>query len=186
MTHSALYLEETAAICAALDPGAIEALAAALSRVEGRIYLVGLGGSLSNCQHMAADLRKLCGLDAVAPDNLAELTAWANDTEWAALFDGYLARLGDADALFVLSVGGGTPTVSTPISRALLRAKLTSAKVFGIVGPHGGETARHADIVIRIPVPAPERVTPHTEAFQAVLWHCLVSHPFLQKNKTKW
>ncbi len=182
--HAETYLKEVIEICKLIDPDEIESMAAALSKVEGRVYMVGLGGSLANCIHMAADLRKLCGIDAVAPDNIAELTAWANDEGWVHLFDGYLKGLSTLDVLFVLSVGGGTTTVSTPISNALVWASDLGIPIFGIVGPKGGETAKLGRYVINIP--AQERVTPHTEAFQAVIWHLLVSHPLLQKRATKW
>ena len=185
MTHADTYLKETAAICAAIDPDDIERMAQAISEVKGRVYMVGLGGSLANCMHMAADLRKLCDIDAVSPDNLAELTAWANDEGWFRMFDGYRRLLNNEDALFVLSVGGGTETVSAPLTWAIANAFSCGAKVLGIVGPNGGEAAKKGDCVIRIPAPE-GRVTPHTEAFQAVIWHCLVSHPLLQKRPTKW
>ena len=191
MTHADTYLKETAAICAEIDPDDIELMAQALSEVKGRVYMVGLGGSLANCMHMAADLRKLCEIDAVAPDNLAELTAWANDEGMDHIFDGYLSKLNAQDALFVLSVGGGTgyantPSVSLCLTFCTSDAKSRGAKVFGIVGPHGGATAVIGDCVIKVPVSNPKHVTPHTEAFQAVIWHCLVSHPLLQKRRTKW
>lgn len=183
--HAETYLREVGQIAAAIDPAEIERMAKALSKVQGRVYCIGLGGSLANCMHMAADLRKLCNIDAVAPDNLADLTAWANDDEWSALFDGYLSNLRPDGAIFVLSVGGGTNTVSTPITVAVRAAKHLGIPIFGIVGPDGGETAKLGNCVIRIPAPK-YRVTPHTESFQAVVWHCLVSHPRLQKRATKW
>lgn len=186
--HAETYLKEVSEIANLIDPQQIESMAAALSKVEGRVYMVGLGGSLANCIHMAADLRKLCWIDAVAPDNIAELTAWANDEGWEMLFGGYIYMDGPTreDALFVLSVGGGTEEVSTPITVAVCSAKEIGLKIFGIVGPNGGETARLGDHVIRIPVTNDKHITPHTEAFQAVIWHCLVSHPLLQRNPTKW
>lgn len=186
--HSADYLAETSAIALNADlPEQIERMAAALSKIEGRVYMVGLGGSLANCIHMAADLRKLCDIDAVAPDNIAELTAWANDEGWNNFFLGYLDNMrSHEDALFVLSVGGGTDHVSVPIIDAIMKANELTVTTFGIVGPSGGFTAADCDYVIRIPVANPKHVTPHTEAFQAVIWHCLVSHPLLQKRPTKW
>ena len=184
--HAETFMSEVASIASKFDWRQIEMMAEDLSRVEGRIYLVGLGGSLANCSHMAADLRKLCGIDAVAPESMAELTAWANDERWNSLFVGYLERCTNKDALFVLSVGGGTSEVSIPILRSVMFADKKGMKIFGIVGPKGGETAKVGDCVIRIPVDNPKHVTPHTEAFQAVVWHCLVSHPLLQKRPTKW
>jgi D-sedoheptulose 7-phosphate isomerase len=183
--HAEDFLLETEHIAHAIDADKIETMAAALHNIKGRVYCIGIGGSLANCIHMAADLRKLCGIDAVAPSNIAELTAWANDEEFSALFDGYLAHVGKNDALFVLSVGGGTQEVSTPITIACRAAEKLGIPIFGIVGPNGGETRRLGQYVITIPAPE-ERVTPHTEAFQMVIAHCLVSHPLLQKRATKW
>src|ERR1700682_46013 len=140
MTHTEKYMREAMAICNEfiVRDGEIERMAEMLSQVEGRVYMVGLGGSLANCIHMAADLRKLCNIDAVAPDNMAELTAWANDEGLDHIFDGYLSRLTDKDALFVLSVGGGTINVSVGITNATREADGIGALVFGIVGPKGG------------------------------------------------
>jgi D-sedoheptulose 7-phosphate isomerase len=183
--HADEFLKETAQIAFALDRDPIERMAEALSTIQGRVYCIGLGGSLANCIHMAADLRKLCNIDAVAPDNIAELTAWANDEGWLWLFEGFLKGMKTNDALFVLSVGGGTEYVSTPILECLVKAKGFHIPIFGIVGPHGGRTVILGDYIIKIPAPE-GRVTPHTEAFQAVIWHLLVSHPLLQKRKTKW
>lgn len=182
--HAETYLKEVAEITAAIDPAQIEHMAQMLSEVKGRIYCIGLGGSLANAMHMAADFRKLCNLDAVAPDNMAELTAWANDAGWKNLFEGYLASITAQDTMFVLSVGGGTDEVSVPLTEAV-KQNFGGPLIFGIVGPNGGETTRLGDCVIRIPAPE-NHVTPHTEAFQAVIWHCLICHPLLQKRPTKW
>ena len=151
---------------------------------QGVLYVVGLGGSMANAQHMAADLRKLCFIDARSQDNMAEMTARANDTGWSSAFDGLLINIKKEDALFVLSVGGGTHEVSTPITCAILACKATGMEVYGIVGPNGGATKEHGDLVITIP--AKHDPTPHTESFQAVLWHCLVTNPILQKEQMKW
>jgi D-sedoheptulose 7-phosphate isomerase len=188
MTHAETYMREAMAICNEfiVRDGEIERMAKMLSQVEGRVYMVGLGGSLANCIHMAADLRRLCDIDAEAPDNIAELTARANDQGMRDLFADHILCIGEKDALFVLSVGGGTDDVSLAIANAVHYAKESEALVFGIVGPNGGATARLGDCVIRIPVDNPKHITPHTEAFQAVIWHCLVSHPLLQKRPTKW
>lgn len=183
--HARGFFVETMEIADQLDYGEVERMAEALSKITGRIYCIGLGGSLANCMHMAADFRKLCNLDAVAPDNLAELTAWANDEGLPAIFHGYLAHMKPEGALFVLSVGGGTDTVSAAIAIVVRAAKEIGVPIFGIVGPDGGETARLGDYVIRIPAPK-DRVTPHTEAFQAVIWHALICHPLLQKRKMTW
>lgn len=184
--HAFGFMNEARRICGEIDTGEVERMATALAAVTGRVYMVGLGGSLANCMHMAADLRKLCLIDAVAPDNLSELTAWANDEGWECMFHGFLESMNDKDALFVLSVGGGTQHVSKPIAAALAIAVDRKTKVFGILGPDGGLTAKVGQHVVRIPVENHKHVTPHTEAFQAVLWHLLVSHPLLQKRKTKW
>ena len=138
---------------------------------------------MANAIHMAADLGKLCNVDALAFSNIAELTARANDEGWHTIFDGFLANAQEDDALIVLSVGGGTPTVSLPIVTAI---SAFPGKVYGIVGPNGGHTALHGDIIIQVPVKNPKHVTSHTEAFQAVVWHALVSHPLLQKRATTW
>ena len=182
--HAEDFMAQTALIASQIDCKAIERMAEALSKIEGRVYLIGLGGSLANCIHMAADLRKLCKIDAVAPDNIAELTAWANDENFTFLFNGYLSSITRDDALFVLSVGGGTREVSVPITLAVSDAYVIGIPIFGIVGPNGGKTKELGDYVIT--VPALERVTPQTEAFQAVVFHCLVSHPLLQVRPTKW
>ena len=140
---------------------------------------------------MAADLRKLCNIDAEAFDNIAELTARMNDEGPETIFDSFLTKSGPQDALMVLSVGGGTMEVSRAICRAVERAKRLSVTIFGITGPNGGYTAEHADLCIKIPtehfvIKGQGLTTPLTEAFQALVWHCLVSHPLLQKNKPKW
>lgn len=176
------YFAEVAEIASSLPFEEIEKMVNALAALNGRLYIIGLGGSMANAIHMAADFGKLCNIDAQAFDNVAELTARANDEGWHTIFDGFLERATPDDALMVLSVGGGTPTVSTPIVAAL---DAFPGKIYGIVGPNGNATSKAADICIRIPAP-PMRITPHTEAFQAVIWHCLVSHPLLQKKSTKW
>lgn len=187
--HSHDYLKETRDIAIALEAMELEAFATELAgtrTMRGKVYVIGIGGSAANAMHMAADLRKLCEIDAYSFDNIAELTARTNDEGWDTIFTGWLRnRLDMDDVLMVLSVGGGTESVSTPIINAIVYAKARGALVLGIVGPDGGYTAQHADHVIRIPAP-PIRVTPHTEAFQAVIWHALVSHPLLQRNATKW
>lgn len=186
--HAMHYMGEAAHICEDLIrmEGQIESMAAALSKVEGRVYCIGLGGSLANAIHMAADLQKLCWIDAEAP-NLALMSAWINDSGPQMAFAGMaIGKEPHKDALFVLSVGGGTDTVSPSIAFMVDAAKLSGMKVFGIVGPHGGKTAERGDHVIKVPVSNKAHITPHTEAFQAVIWHCLVSHPLLQKAKTKW
>ena len=182
--HCKDYLRQTAEIALAIDPAIVENLARSLWNVQGRIFVLGLGGSMANAVHMAADLRKLCDKDANAP-NIAEFSAWANDEGMASVFTGWMRDISGKDAVFVLSVGGGTDEVSTGITAAVRLAKDRGARIFGIVGPIGGITAELSDCCIKIPAEIAS-VTPHTEAFQAVIWHCLVSHPLLQRNKTKW
>jgi D-sedoheptulose 7-phosphate isomerase len=170
-----------------IDRHAVDTLAHSLAGVrdgKGRVFVIGLGGSYSNAEHFACDLRKLCDIEAYAP-NAAELTAWANDAGPDLAFEGHLKYMRAGDALLVLSVGGGTVDVSPAIHRCVEHAVKMRDKVFGIVGEPGGITAEKADVVVKIPTPR-GRITPHAEAFQAVIWHCLVSHPVLQKAATKW
>ena len=186
--HCRDFLRETSAIALSLDDIVIEAMATELSRVkqnDGRVFIIGMGGSLANAIHMAADLRKLCDIEAYAPSNIAELTARANDEGLDTIFTGWLRNIAPMDALMVLSVGGGTESVSKAITEAVKKAKQAGASILGIVGPRGGATYELGNYVIRIPAPV-ERVTPHTEAFQAVVWHALVSHPLLQRAATTW
>lgn len=183
MSHSWFYGNEVSQLALALDWSAVDGMAKALKECE-TLYIVGLGGSAANASHMAADFRKLCRMDARSLDNMAEVTARANDEGWETIFDGFLSEIGPNDVLFVLSVGGGTSLVSKPLVRAVDWAKAASAKVLGIVGNDGGYTARNGDLVIKIP--ADKNLTPHTESFQAVIFHCLVSNPILQKVATKW
>lgn len=183
MSHTWSYRNEVIAIAQGLDWSLVDRMAEVIKDCN-TLYIAGLGGSAANASHMAADFRKLCQIDARSLDSMAEATARANDEGWESVFDGLLWEIGLGDVLFVLSVGGGTSLVSTPLVRAILHAKSRSAKVLGIVGPDGGYTARNGDLVLKIP--AEKNVTPHTEAFQGILWHALVSHPLLQKVPTKW
>ena len=185
--HADTFLREVAQIAEALDSEKVDLLAEMLADTRlrcGRVFIVGLGGSLPNAEHMAADLRKLCEIEAYAP-NIAEMSAYTNDEGAEHAFDGYLRWLTAKDALVVLSVGGGTDTVSKAISVAVDAARAAGAWIFSIVGPNGGHAAAHADVALKVPAPS-ARVTPHTEAFQAVVWHCIVSHPRLQRRATKW
>lgn len=187
MSYTGKYLSEVREVASLIDSQQVELLADELKSLRDRggwLYIVGLGGSAGNASHMAADLRKLCHIEAYSMDNMSEVTARANDEGWPTIFDGFLHSMMQKDALFVLSVGGGTSEVSLPLVRAIDKAKALNACIFGIVGPKGGYTYEHGDVVIRVPTPT--NVTPHTEAFQAVLWHCLVSHPLLQLQATKW
>lgn len=179
---------ETAQIADAIDCEKVEQLVDELAGLRGRLWIVGLGGSAANASHAAADLRRLCSMDAFAMvESVPELTARANDDGWQTIFSGQLAGEGmPVDALLVLSVGGGTKDVSLPIVKAIDMARSVGMSVFGIVGRDGGYTAAHGDCVIVIPTVNSERVTPHTEAWQMVILHLLVSHPKLQRKRTKW
>jgi D-sedoheptulose 7-phosphate isomerase len=194
MSHAQKYLKQAAAIAGSLDPEAIDAMATALSTLReagGRLFFIGAGGSAGNCGHAVNDFRKLCGIESYAPtDNVSELTARTNDEGWETVFAAWLvtSRLSDKDGIFVFSVGGGDleRNVSPNIVRALELAKKRGAKIFGVVGRDGGYTRKVGDHVVVIPTVDAGLVTPHTEAFHAVVWHCLVSHPTLQQNATKW
>lgn len=192
--HSKTYFDEVARVAQIIDVAAIEALArelAALRQRGGRLFLLGVGGSAANCSHAVNDFRKLCGIEAYTPvDNVSELTARTNDEGWDTVFAAWLrtSRAGSNDAVLVFSVGGGNAekNVSANIVVALKEAKSRGLKVFGIVGRDGGFTKQVGDCVVVVPTVDPARVTPHTEGFQAVVWHCLVSHPELQQIATKW
>lgn len=192
--HTAQYFSEVKEISGAIDYNLIESLARELSQLRqrnGRLFVLGVGGSAANCAHAVNDFRKLCGIETYAPtDNVSELTARTNDEGWETVFSEWLkvSRASDKDAVLVFSVGGGNAekNVSTNIVAGLKVAKDRGLKVFGIVGRDGGYTKQVGDVVIVVPTVEPSRVTPHTEAFQAVVWHCLVSHPVLQIQDTKW
>ena len=157
----------------------------------GRLFILGVGGSAGNASHAVNDFRKLCGIEAYAPsDNVSELTARTNDEGWPTVFSEWLkvSHANAKDAILIFSVGGGNmeKNVSPNIVSAIGVAKENGLAVLGIVGRDGGYTKKAGDCVIVIPTVEESRVTPHAEAFQAVVWHCLVSHPKLQKNATKW
>jgi D-sedoheptulose 7-phosphate isomerase len=194
MTYSEGHLRETAEIVSKLDPAlcekAVELLAAVRAR-GGRLFILGVGGSAANASHAVNDFRKLAGMESYAPtDNVSELTARTNDDGWPSVFSEWLkeSRLSEKDALLVLSVGGGTlkKNVSPNLVAALQLAKERGSAVLGIVGRDGGYTARVADVAIVIPTVNPANVTPHSEAFQAVVWHLWISHPTLKVAETKW
>ena len=194
MMHAQRYLEETATIARELDHAAIDRIAHGLAELRargGRLFLLGVGGSAANCSHAVNDFRKLCGIETYSPvDNVSELTARTNDEGWDTVFAAWLdtSHLGDKDAILIYSVGGGDAErkISANIIQAIDLAKARSAKVFGIVGRDSGYTAKHGDVVVLIPQVNPNWITPLSEAFQAVVWHCLVSHPALQRRQTKW
>jgi D-sedoheptulose 7-phosphate isomerase len=194
MTFSRKHLTEAAAIISALDADGIERMADILAGIRaraGRLFFLGVGGSAGNCSHAVNDFRKLVGIESYAPtDNVSELTARTNDEGWSTVFSEWLkvSRLGPRDGVFVLSVGGGDleKNVSPNLVSALKYAKRVDATILGIVGRDGGYTARVADACCIVPTVNPEAITPHAEAFQAVIWHLLVSHPKLKANATKW
>lgn len=192
MSHAREYLREVGAIAGKLPAADVEQLVAQikwLRNAGGRLFIAGLGGSAANASHAANDFRKLCAVEAYAlNDNVAELTARANDEGWATVYAGAMAssRVNSRDALLVLSVGGGTDVVSLPLVEAIKFAKVARMRVLGIVGRDGGFTKMNGDCVVVIPTVETSRVTPHTEAFQSVILHCLVSHPDLQTKATKW
>lgn len=192
--HVRTYFQEVQKVAQQIDVNAIEKLANELKALRdrgGRLFFLGVGGGAGNCGHAVNDFRKLCGIEAYAPtDNVSELTARTNDEGWHTVFVEWLrtSRAGDKDAVFVFSVGGGNleRNVSPNIVAALKEAKERGTKIFGVVGRDGGYTKKVGDCVIVVPTVDANRVTPHAEAFQAVVWHCLVSHPALQKIATKW
>lgn len=194
MSHAQTYLAEAADIIGKIDADAIERMAEALDKLrasEGRLFFLGVGGSAGNCSHAVNDFRKIVGIESYAPtDNVSELTARTNDEGWETVFVEWLkgSRLTERDALFVFSVGGGNleKNISPNLVRALEYAKQKKATVFGIVGRDGGYTAQVGDFVVIVPIVNPDHITPHSEAFQAVIWHLLVSHPVLKARQTKW
>lgn len=194
MSHSKDFLKQTAVIAEMIDYACIDRIAMALAELReraGRLFLIGVGGSAANCSHAVNDFRKLAGIETYTPvDNVAELTARTNDEGWTTVFEAWLvtSHANEKDAIMVFSVGGGDVerNVSANIVRALDVARLRKMKIFGIVGRDGGYTKKVGDEVIVIPTIDANRITPHTEAFQAVAWHCIVSHPILLKQANKW
>ena len=194
MTYTQKHLDEAALIISKLDPRTIEQVAETLATVRergGRLFFLGVGGSAANCGHAVNDFRKLAKFEAYAPtDNVAELTARTNDEGWDSVFVEWLkgSRLRSQDAVFVFSVGGGDleKNISPTLVRALQHPRDIGAAIVGVVGRDGGYTAKVADACVIIPTVNPDAVTPHSEAFQAVVWHLLVSHPLLKAAPTKW
>jgi len=193
-TFSTRHLQEAREIIDAIDIAPIERMVSVLVEVRetgGRLFFLGVGGSAGNCGHAVNDFRKIVGIEAYAPtDNISELTARTNDEGWETVFVEWLkvSRLKATDALFIFSVGGGDleKNISRNRVRALQYAKEVEAKVLGIVGRDGGYTAKVGDAVVIVPTVNPDAVTPHSEAFQAVIWHLLVTHPLLKSRQTKW
>lgn len=194
MSYSAQHLKETAEIVAKINPADCEKCVAELRAVRehgGRLFMLGVGGSAANASHAVNDFRKITGIEAYAPtDNVSELTARTNDDGWASVFVEWLrvGKLSSKDCLFILSVGGGNleKNVSPNLVAAMQLAKQVGARIIGIVGKDGGYTAKVADACVIVPTVNPNNVTPHSEAFQAVIWHLFVSHPDLKVNQTKW
>lgn len=194
MTFSEQFLSETAEVVRQTRPELLEEAAAQLAKIRergGRLFILGVGGSAGNAGHAVNDFRKLCGFEAYAPtDNVSELTARTNDEGWETVFAAWLkgSRLNGSDGVLVFSVGGGSleRNVSPNLVVALQHAKQVGAAIIGIVGRDGGYTAQVADACVIVPTVNPDHVTPHSEAFQAVFWHLLVSHPLLKQSSTKW
>lgn len=194
MSYVDAYINELVKIIEKLDKAAIEKIVQLLMDLRkrnGRLFFLGVGGGAGNAGHAVNDFRKICGIESYAPtDNVSELTARVNDDGWDTSFVNWLkgSRLGDKDGVFVFSVGGGNEekNISMNLVCALKYAKETGSKIFGIVGRDGGYTAQVADACVIIPTVNPETVTPHTEAFQAVIWHMIVSHPEMKISEMKW
>lgn len=193
-TQSSKFLFETAQIAQAIDSRAIERLATLLRSVRdrgGRLFLIGVGGGAGHASHATCDFRKIAGFEAYAvTDNVSELTARVNDDGWDTSYQNWLrgSRLNRNDMIFVFSVGGGDAekNISANLVRALQHAREVGCSIGGVVGPNGGYTAQVADACVVVPVANRDAVTPHTEAFQAVVWHLLVSHPVLKAAEMKW
>jgi D-sedoheptulose 7-phosphate isomerase len=194
MTFTEQFLAEATEIIRQIDTAAVERVVATLAGCRangGRLFILGVGGSAANASHAVNDFRKICGFETYAPtDNVSELTARTNDEGWAGVFDSWLrvSRLRESDALLIFSVGGGNleNNISPNLVAAIRYAKTVGAKVTGIVGRDGGYTAQAADACVIVPTVNAVHVTPHAEAFQAVIWHLLVTHPALKQAETKW
>jgi D-sedoheptulose 7-phosphate isomerase len=194
MSFARQFLDEVHQVVSQLDVNAIEKVVDELASIRergGRLFILGVGGSAANASHAVNDFRKICGFECYAPtDNVSELTARTNDDGWASIFAEWLkgSRLGARDGLLVFSVGGGNleKNVSPNLVSALQLAKQVGASVVGVVGRDGGFTAKAANACVIVPTVNAEHVTPHSEAFQAVVWHLFVSHPKLKVGKTKW
>jgi D-sedoheptulose 7-phosphate isomerase len=192
--HVTRYFEQVTEVARKLDHALVQKLVdelVALREREGRLFILGVGGSAGNATHAVNDFRKLCNIETYAPtDNVSELTARTNDEGWETVFEEWLrvSRARKGDAILVFSVGGGNVEkgISVNLVKAIDAARSRGVKVFGIVGRDGGHTAKVGDCVVVIPTVDSAAITPHTEAFHAVVWHCLVSHPALQAKTFKW
>ena len=194
MSYSEQHLKESIEITKAIDAATVEKIVDLLADVKsagGRLFVLGVGGSAANAGHAVNDFRKLAGIETYAPtDNVAELTARTNDEGWKTVFSGWLkvSKLSSKDCLFILSVGGGNKekNVSPNLIEAIDLAKEVGARITGIVGRDGGYTAKNANVCLVVPTINASTVTPHSESFQTVIWHLMVSHPKLKSNPTKW
>lgn len=194
MSYAQEHLNEALEIIKKIDASTIEKMADLLATVKadgGRVFFLGVGGGAGNCSHAVNDFRKIVGIESYAPtDNVSELTARTNDEGWSTVFVEWLkiSKLTPEDAIFNFSVGGGNleKNISPNLVEAVKYAKTVGAKVMGVIGRDGGYTAQVADACVIVPTVNPDNITPHSEAFQAVIWHLLVSHPKLKANQTKW
>ena len=194
MIHAQRFLELSAKVSLGIDPAGVERMILGLLKLreqQGRLFFFGAGGSAANCSHAVNDFRKLCGIDAICPtDNVSELTARVNDDGWNTVFDSYLrtSRADERDAVFVMSVGGGdmARNISVGIIRGIEEGKKRAMKVYGIVGREACYTKEHGDEVVVVPIPDPALTTPLAEAFQAVIWHAIVSDPRMMQRATTW
>jgi D-sedoheptulose 7-phosphate isomerase len=194
MTFTQQFLEEVSEVVKKIDAAAVDRLVGLLARTRtegGRLFILGVGGSAGNASHAVNDFRKITGIEAYAPtDNVSELTARTNDEGWSTVFERWLhvSHLRPDDMLLIFSVGGGNleKQVSPNLVQALKYARTVGSKIGGIVGRDGGYTAQVADACVLVPIVNPAHITPHSEAFQAVIWHLLVSHPDLKQEPTKW
>jgi D-sedoheptulose 7-phosphate isomerase len=192
--YSKKHLDETISITKKIDTSSIEKLVDLIVQVKkcnARIFFLGVGGSAGNCSHAVNDFRKIVEIESYAPtDNVSELTARTNDEGWSSIFEPWLklSKLNEDDMIFIFSVGGGNleKNISPNLVQALKYAKKIGSKIVGVVGRDGGFTSKVADACVIIPTVNEETITPHSEAFQAVIWHLIVSHPKLKKNQTKW
>lgn len=188
------FMQEVVKVASSISHDRIEAVAQGLAGIRsagGRVFFLGVGGSAGNCGHAVNDFRKICGIESYAPtDNVSELTARTNDEGWETVFASFLAtsKLSSKDAIFIFSVGGGNveKNISVNLVRAIDYAKEVGARIFGVVGKDGGYTAQSSSSVVIIPTVNTDHITPLTEAFQAVVWHLLVTHPALKWKETKW
>ena len=194
MNYTKKHLKEAVEIIEKIDESVVENMASIIAdtrKKDGRLFFLGVGGSAGNASHAVNDFRKIVGIESYAPtDNVSELTARTNDEGWDTVFSEWLktSHLNINDTIFILSVGGGNleKNISPNLVKALQLAKTIGSKIIGIVGRDGGYTAKVADAALVVPTVNPDNITPHSEAFQAVIWHLLVSHPLLKINETKW